>query len=294
MTVCALTAHAYRFLVERIMSLNVFGCPLSSFKTHQDYLAHRSGKENAFHSCGIWTQASYINHSCASTARRAFIGDMMIVRATQDLEPGAEVTFWYHSPIGMNQGEMQDKLKNWGFACTCAICQDEKVTKATVLVQRQKLRDQLLKAFKSVHNKNFGNVERLLQSLNDTYSRPAAEVPRILAWDPQLLLTRVYMSQGNMTKALDAVQKVLASLGFITTGLDATSVQFKVLKWGLLVDSLIEAFLHARDAFEHIRAWDDCKSAEVYAHTVYKMVVGEDTSFEAMYGKGGMYRNGKV
>lgn len=80
------------FLVERIVSLNVFGCPLSSVNEHKDLLSKQS-KETAYHSCVVWTQALYINHSCTSTASRAFIGDMMIISATRDLEAGSEVTF---------------------------------------------------------------------------------------------------------------------------------------------------------------------------------------------------------
>jgi SET domain-containing protein len=46
-----------------------------------------------FHSCGVWPLASYINHSCFSNVRRSFIGDMMIVRATQDLRANTELLF---------------------------------------------------------------------------------------------------------------------------------------------------------------------------------------------------------
>ncbi|KAF2823717.1 hypothetical protein CC86DRAFT_354942 [Ophiobolus disseminans] len=275
------------FLVERIMSLNVFGCPLSSFNTYNDFLKNQSKKETAYHSCGVWNQASYINHSCTRNAHRAFVGDMMIVRATQDLEPGTEITFWYHPPDGTDPEAMQKKLGNWGFACTCAICQDAKEAKATVADKRRKLLNTLLEAFKksTSHNAKLSEAERLLKSLNDTYTRPAHEVPRILLWDPQLLMTRMYMAQNNMKRALDSVQKVFASLGFIINGLDATSTPFKVVKWGLVVDTLVEAFLHARTAFEAMMAWDDAKRAEAYARCVYKMVVGEDASFEAIYGR---------
>lgn len=60
--------------------------------------AVRETTDKQFHSCGVWPLASYINHSCNSNARRAFIGDMMIVRATRDLAPDEEINFWYHTP----------------------------------------------------------------------------------------------------------------------------------------------------------------------------------------------------
>ncbi|KAF1942738.1 SET domain-containing protein [Clathrospora elynae] len=275
------------FLVERIMSFNVFGCPLSSLNTHKDITVKQSEKPKVYHSCGIWTQASYINHSCTSNASRSFIGDMMIVRATQDLEPGTEITFWYQTRDGYDPKGMQEKLGSWQFTCTCAICQDEKDTKAAVVKKRREIVDKLKTAFQlsASHDIKSKKVERLLNALNDTYTRPADEVPRLLLWDPQLALTRMYMAEKKVDKALESVQKVLIQLGFIIAGADSTSMGFRVVKWGLVVDHLIEVFLHARSAFEVIKAWEDSKIAEEYARIAYKIVVGEDTSFESSYGR---------
>lgn len=61
-----------------------------------------------FHTCGIWTLASYTNHSCYSNASRSFIGDMMVVRASQDLAPNTELTFWYHPPFDNSKGKPMD------------------------------------------------------------------------------------------------------------------------------------------------------------------------------------------
>ncbi|CAO2647207.1 Nn.00g081290.m01.CDS01 [Neocucurbitaria sp. VM-36] len=275
------------FLAERIMSLNVFGCPRSSLVTHKEAINNDTKEPTAYHSCGIWTQASYINHSCTSNARRSFIGDMMIIRATQDLEPGTELTFWYQSPNGLSGKAMQEKLKSWDFTCTCAICQDEKETKASVFAERRKLMDKLKRACDSPspHGIQTSTAERLLKALNDTYARPADEVPRLLLWDPQLLLARVYSARDNMTKVLKSVHETLTLLGFIVAGLDATSTSFRVVKWGLMMDHLVEAFLHARTAFEAIQGWENSKRAEEYARTAYKIVVGENTSFESIYGR---------
>lgn len=94
---------------------------------------------------------------------------------------------------------------------------------------------------------------------------------------------RIYISEGNVQKALESFQQVLTLLGFIVTGADSTSVPFKIVKWGLLVDYLIEVLLQARRTFEAIGAKSDSKTAELYARVAYKMVVGEDTSFESTY-----------
>lgn len=67
-----------------------------------------------FHSCGVWPLASYINHSCYSNVRRSFIGDMMIVRATQDLIANTELVFWYTLPsdIPSSRVDITQKFRN--------------------------------------------------------------------------------------------------------------------------------------------------------------------------------------
>jgi hypothetical protein len=275
------------------MSFNVFGCPVSSLNHHKDVRASITKVETAYHSCGIWTQASYINHRCTSNARRSFIGDMMIVRATQDLEADTEITFWYKPPTGDHSENPQDVHKNWGFACDCAMCQDVKRTKAAVVAERRKILGKMKRVCDSSNVLQVGQLERLLKTLDHTYTQPADEVPRLLLWAPQLLLVRVYMAQNNIIKGLESVGKVLTALGFIVDGMDASSTSFRVVKWGFVVDHLVETFLHARTAFKAMGAEEHSRTAETYAKCAYKMVVGEDVSFESTYSgevfDGGMY-----
>src|SRR5436309_2242775 len=53
----------WKFLVQRIISLNCFGCPLSSGLSHlravEDEATRKTNTEEQFHSCGIWPMASY-------------------------------------------------------------------------------------------------------------------------------------------------------------------------------------------------------------------------------------------
>lgn len=223
-----------------------------------------------------------------SNAHRSFIGDMMIVRATKDIESGTEITFWYQIPGNYTPKKMQEKLSNWGFACDCAICQDNKKHNAPAIAERRQLLEKLKQAaqLSTTRNIQYSKMNRLLKSLNETYSRPAHEVPRLALWDPQLMLTRWYIAHDRMSEAIESVQKVLTLLGFIVVGADSTPVAFRVVKWGTVIDHLVEAFLHAQTAFEASAAWEDAKMARLYAKSTYSILVGEDTSFEATYGKG--------
>jgi hypothetical protein len=274
------------------MSLNVFGCPTTSLSSHTAVIANKPSEDNedkAYHSCGIWPLASHINHSCTSTARRSFIGDMMLVRATRDMERGTEITFWYQVPDGYAVQKMQDTLRRtWGFACTCAMCTDAQQTHASVLAQRRKMMEKLkslllLRKGADAQNVAVANVKKVLKALDNTYSRPADQVPRLLLWDPQLLLTRVYMARGDAKKALESVQQVFVHLGFVIAGTESVAADFEIVKWGLVVDHLVEAFLHARDAYRGLEAWGNAERAEGYARIVYKVVVGEDSSFGSTY-----------
>jgi hypothetical protein len=83
---------------------------------------------------------------------------------------------------------------------------------------------------------------------------------------------------------VEFVGKVLTPLGFIVIGADLSHTRFAVVRWGLLVDHLVETFLHAWAAFAAMGAREDAGRAEEYAKTTYKIIVGEDMSFNATYG----------
>lgn len=214
----------------------------------------------------------------------------MIVRATRDMDAGTEITFWYKSPSNISEKTLDETHKNWGFVCACAICLDTRATSAVIVRKRKKLNDDLKRAF----NMNSSDparqietekIERLLDALNQTYTKPTEDVPRLLVWDPQLLLTRIYKSQNKASKTIESAVKVLTSLGFVVHGAaDSSRTLFTIVRWGLLVDHLVETLLHIRTAFAAMKAMKDSARADEYARTIYKILVGEGESFDATYG----------
>lgn len=273
------STNSTSFLIERTMSLNVFGCPSSSLEIHMRAQNNKSIDEKHHHSCGIWPQASYINHSCMGSARRSFIGDMLIVRATRDLELGDEVTFPYRKPE--LDEDMRDKLKNWGFECACSLCAESKQTKASVKKERTKLAAVLMKECSTRSRKpSVSSIERLLNRLEATYKSSPELVPRLGQWVPQMQVARVHMGNGNMHQAFRAACKVLVFLGF---SLDESMDEFEVKKWGLVVDYLIESFLFIGEALAKLKATKSAEKAKGYAKTVYRIVIGEDETFEKTY-----------
>ncbi len=215
----------------------------------------------------------------------------MVVRASCDMQAGSEVLFWYHSP---SETGLQEKQKHWGFVCGCAICLDARSTDTVILSKRQKLLGDMQRVFsspalrrveiKALRRVEIKKVERLIDLLDQSYTQPAKDVPRLLLWDPQLSLVRFYVAQNMAGKVVESAAKVLTFLGFVVVGADSSQKCFEVSKWGLPVDYLVETFLHIQAAFTAMGAEMDSARAEKYAKTAYKILVGEDDSFKATYG----------
>lgn len=276
------------FLVERIMVLNGFGCPRTTLESHFSHASpQQQEREKTYHTTGIFIRASHINHSCYNNARRSFIGDMMIVRAARDIPADSEVFFWYAVPEANRTWEKaQEKLQNWGFQCSCVICQQDKKTTKKMHAKRNALLGDLTKAFQEAGEGYLPKAERLLAAIEKTYSAPAKDIPRLELWDPYLLLTRIYALQSQPQNVVRTAFKVLTSLGFVIThqSSDSPNIFLEVLHWGLTQDKVIETWTHVWTAYAHI-APHLCKRAEEYARVAYKICIGEDETFDKKVGR---------
>lgn len=211
---------------------------------------------------------------------------MMIVRATQDLPPDTEITFWYQMPVANSYDECQKKFQTWGFKCDCSICHNDQITKQSVFAKRMSLRAELLKNLQSRKGADAAKIEIIIAAMRETYSRPAFEVPRLSMWDPLLALAKLY-TQQRPAKAIDSALGVLASLGYVIEGgnLPRTShMPIVVKQWGLMEDRLIECWMLLSGAY-HLVAPDLESQAKEYARISYRICVGEDETFEETYGK---------
>jgi len=282
----------HRFLVDRVISLNVFGCPLTSLNSHFAEPSPRAEQlEKHYHSCGVWVQASHINHSCYNNVQRSFIGDMQIIRATRDLPAGTEMMFWYYGPDGHGYSKRQEKLQQtWGFECKCVMCIEDKNAPKKSIKKREALLGDLKAACKTTGGVHLSKAERLLTAMEQTYKANCAEVPRLALWDPYLMLTRIYATQNEPQKVISTALKVLGSLGFVIKGASLPGAKkkgkapFEVEQWGLVLDHVIEAWVHLWTAYACV-APELCGKAEECARTAYRICIGEDTTFDENYGQ---------
>ncbi|CZT07041.1 related to TPR domain protein [Rhynchosporium agropyri] len=243
------------FYIERVIALNACGCPLSSRLTHTRDMAKdavREANDKQFHSCSIWPVASYVNHSCNSNARRAFIGDIMIVRATRDLAPDEEIDFWYQVLLAEENDDRQKKLKHWGFRCDCTMCQADQTTNRKILNSRRQQRAEVLRHFKMGRKANL----------------PKIKMPRLHIWDLYLRLGQIYMHRQDPTKAVNSALQSLSSLGYVIEG---GNLPRTPECWGLLCGAY------------HLVAPDLAAQSVKYAKLSYRICVGEDETFEETY-----------
>ena len=71
---------------------------------------------------GIWLPIAFFNHSCLPNANQMTFADVQLIRATQDISIGEEVTIHYINGItdlGMKRKNMAER---WNFICFCNKC----------------------------------------------------------------------------------------------------------------------------------------------------------------------------
>ncbi|CAN8291594.1 unnamed protein product [Cochlearia groenlandica] len=88
------------------------------------------GKNKEYYGVGLWTLASFINHSCIPNARRLHVGDYAIVHASRDIKAGEEITFAYFDVLSPME-KRKEMAESWGFCCGCSRCKFESLLYVT-------------------------------------------------------------------------------------------------------------------------------------------------------------------
>lgn len=228
---------------------------------------------------GIWYLASFINHSCIGNVYRAFIGDMMIIRAARDIDADTEVSFWYTAP-GSNSPV---NTNHWGFICSCELCNDVRGTAASVLMNRERLRSMISYSLGTRTFLELDDMEAQLAELTETYVRPASEVPRFAVWDLQFSLARTFDRFGAKDKVVEHALKGFEALGFVIEGFAPRGQELVVEQWGVVIYGLVEAWIMLYMALI-TEAPELAPSADRYARLTYLMCVGENNSYDAICG----------
>lgn len=71
---------------------------------------------------GVYIYASVMNHSCAPNVVCQFFGDVMQVRAIQDLQPGQEIRVSYLDLVKSKEERALELSQRYFFECSCDRC----------------------------------------------------------------------------------------------------------------------------------------------------------------------------
>lgn len=202
-------------------------CDLNAFGAKSDL-----APEKEEHRSGIWLRASKANHCCLPNASRAFLGDMMIVRAIKDLAADEEITLTYWPPdtdhLTRRVGYGRDKF---GFWCTCLLCKaDEKLDQDT-RVRRQKLFERGMgyrprlgnphPGNTNIHDKDRDEATETLEELRKTYPEEIyRDLPRVNCAALAFALAEDHMNSHHCTTTKSSRElfiDVLRDTGYVLT-----------------------------------------------------------------------------
>jgi hypothetical protein len=278
-------------MVEKIISLNAFGSPRTTREFFNDTLVAAKNplrdpkeiidmKETLFSTSGIWLLASRINHSCSGNCRRSFIGDMQMIRATQDIAAGTELLFFYHPPNALElYEEVQKKLQPWDFICDCEMCKERKKTPASVLERREECYKDLMDHTRDLTNFDVAKANRLLRGVEKSYHGKPAKKVRLELAEVYAALGSRYRVDNKPAESGKMIIKALEALGYIIiASLPGDSLpRLEVKHWGMAEHYAPWLFLQLTIAY-YAHNPQLYQRARYYAQVSYSMIVGEGES----------------
>ncbi|KAH9210388.1 TPR domain-containing protein [Leptodontidium sp. 2 PMI_412] len=173
------------FQIHDIVARNAFGPGQAS---------PRRGIDISSGSAGLWILAAYINHSCTPNAKKEFIGDLMVLRATRKIAVGEEISHSYDESTD-HDSRATALMTTWGFQCTCALCIAQRADSPTVREKRRELESEthsFVQSHSPVGAKRITIVQarRLARAIGDTYdderynNLPRTALSEIQKWLP--------------------------------------------------------------------------------------------------------------
>ena len=275
------------FQVQSIAEVNGFGCPRVKSSDEEERKKKDSHSES---STGIWLHASYTNHSCLPNVHRAFIGDMMVVRALKDLRAGEEIFMGYTNPARL-LGERQKRLRaGYDFDCDCVLCRAEVKVHKTIMEKRARLYKEVVMFLSAnvLTNDNVWNVtpakkakaKKLLEEMRRTYPQALFEnLPRL-----GCVAIGLWVSKSAPARVNDSLSTFLGVLGdsgyFVTIqGKNVTIDRGSAVA----MEEAIHAAMYAAQVLAAMGNEEASSALETLAKDVYTANFGVDQGFETEF-----------
>lgn len=204
-------------IIEAIRRKNCFAAPHTSLyasRPHWNY--NREGLAK-----GLWLHAAYANHACLPNTNRAFIGDLLISRASVDIRKGEEILQIYLPPKVIYT-QRKEQFDSWGFHCGCFLCSAEKASPDA----RHDARAALLRDLEPELTRRppmkfqpdavIRGIEKRAKKLEEMYEDEVyANLPRLaLVW-PTMWLAEAYHTRKAWRKCAAWSMRVLRNFGWL-------------------------------------------------------------------------------
>ncbi|KAI7161061.1 hypothetical protein KC349_g3111 [Hortaea werneckii] len=243
------------FQTQAIIERNRFGF---NSRISENFLENDVKKHQAAGnpSTGIWITASFMNHACDGNAARAFLGDMMLVRALKDITKGQEILIPYLQPDMDHTVTLASLQQHWGFTCHCAICTAEAEVPQTEREKRTALvknAEQML----SQHEPDLiglpdalvvAEFKELYSRLKEIYDRKLfAKVPRIALVQVGRWLCQSCWNYWDPVKLAETAVGVLRDAGY---GIDIVGQELKVdYTYCMILGGAVDGSIYAWTAY---------------------------------------------
>ena len=162
--------------VLNVISLNEYAVahPIHTIRTNT------SKPMGGTHGAALYVIPSFCNHSCVPTANRITVGDVMIVRSSQRLKTGDEVTVWYVSIDTPKRWEIIEK--KWHFTCKCTLCEDDRADGEQSPIVRDQLvwksrpivdsvKDRKSEVSRQEWIQHYASIKGIVEAMEKTYKK---------------------------------------------------------------------------------------------------------------------------
>ena len=183
---------------------------------------------------GLYNLASFGNHSCLHSARRANFGDFLVVRAARPIKKGEEITLEYTD--GSAPLKTREKLSNWGFTCCCKLCKADEADGAKARSLREQLLEEIL-PYETSPEAAEQKLSEIKRSYKDTPERRACcTKPTLSKAYHQYALTLIAHSNKGAQMHVQAIEAEMDCLEAIGMKVVDRSVSGPLTGQGLPVD----------------------------------------------------------
>ncbi|KAK3634417.1 hypothetical protein LTR56_015296 [Elasticomyces elasticus] len=288
------------FRTTTIATTNRFGLPsVRSSEKHEYPSEHEAGhqhnEDSTLASSAVWIVASHINHACDGNVVRAFMGDMIIFRATREIQAGEEILTQYCGHQVDSVATQAHTKKGWGFECDCAICQADAGTSQAMRTKREALVAEckaLLEEFSALDaalqyipdSLFVAKAEKLREQLQTTYpaeaftNRPRPTLNILGMW-----LCQAYVRRREWKKAIISGKLLLRDLGYVvrvlTTGVDMDYANCS------LETAAVDAAVGASKGFFALGNAKHGQWFEDFARRMWMIEYGELRGYAERYGR---------